>query len=207
MRRNCRDSTGSSLMMTGDEKDMVIPKVLESEEVYKGVITSIRRDTLTRGGGKTFVRETAVAGDAVGIAALDDRGRILLIRQYRHPMGRPVWEIPAGRMDVDGEAPEETAQRELREETDTAADSMELLTVFLNSAGWTTERTYVYLAKGLRDVPEFERENEEADIEKRWIPLEEAVAMVRTGEIDDAKTVIGILLAHCAPAQEGEDKA
>ena len=173
---------------------MIIPKVLDSRTEYKGKIMSVRRDELTRGDGKTFIRETAVASDAVGIVALDEKGRILLIRQYRHPMGRPVWEIPAGRMDVDGEKPEETALRELREETDTTASSVELLTLFLNSAGWTTERTYVYLANGLTNVPEFERENEEADIEKKWIFLDDAVELVRSGEIDDAKTVIGILM-------------
>ena len=174
---------------------MIIPEVLESEEVYKGKIITIKRDTLTRGDGKNFVRETAVSSDAVAVVAIDEQGRILLIRQYRHPMGRPVWEIPAGKMDVDGEQPEETAIRELQEETDTTAESVELLTLFLNSAGWTNEKTYVYLAKGLRDVPEFQRENEEADIEKKWVSLEDAYEMVRTGELDDAKTVIGILLA------------
>lgn len=174
---------------------MIIPKVLESEEVYKGKIITIKRDTLTRGDGKNFVRETAVSSDAVAVVAIDEQGRILLIRQYRHPMGRPVWEIPAGKMDVDGEQPEETAIRELQEETDTTAESVELLTLFLNSAGWTNEKTYVYLAKGLRNVPEFQRENEEADIEKKWVSLEDAYEMVITGELDDAKTVIGILLA------------
>lgn len=174
---------------------MIIPEVLESEEVYKGKIITIKRDTLTRGDGKNFVRETAVSSDAVAVVAIDEQGRILLIRQYRHPMGRPVWEIPAGKMDVDGEQPEETAIRELQEETDTTAESVELLTLFLNSAGWTNEKTYVYLAKGLRDVPEFQRENEEADIEKKWVSLEDAYEMVITGELDDAKTVIGILLA------------
>lgn len=174
---------------------MIIPEVLESEEVYKGKIITIKRDTLTRGDGKNFVRETAVSSDAVAVVSIDEQGRILLIRQYRHPMGRPVWEIPAGKMDVDGEQPEETAIRELQEETDTTAESVELLTLFLNSAGWTNEKTYVYLAKGLRDVPEFQRENEEADIEKKWVSLDDAYEMVRTGELDDAKTVIGILLA------------
>ena len=174
---------------------MIIPEVLESEEVYKGKIITIKRDTLTRGDGKNFVRETAVSSDAVAVVAIDEQGRILLIRQYRHPMGRPVWEIPAGKMDVDGEQPEETAIRELQEETDTTAESVELLTLFLNSAGWTNEKTYVYLAKGLRDVPEFQRENEEADIEKKWVSLDDAYEMVRIGELDDAKTVIGILLA------------
>lgn len=175
---------------------MIIPEVLNSEEVYKGKIISIRRDTLTRGDGKNFIRETAVSSDAVAVVAMDEQGRILLIRQYRHPMGCPIWEIPAGKMDVDGEQPEETAVRELQEETDTTAESVELLTMFLNSAGWTNEKTYVYLAKGLKDVPEFQRENEEADIEKKWISLDEAYDLVRKGELSDAKTVIGILLTR-----------
>ena len=174
---------------------MIIPEVLESEEVYKGKIITIKRDTLTRGDGKNFVRETAVSSDAVAVVAIDEQGRILLIRQYRQPGGGPVWESPAGKMDGDGEQPEETAIRELQEETDTTAESVELLTLFLNSAGWTNEKTYVYLAKGLRNVPEFQRENEEADIEKKWVSLEDAYEMVITGELDDAKTVIGILLA------------
>ena len=69
---------------------MIIPEVLEAEEVYKGKIITIKRDTLTRGDGKNFVRETAVSSDAVAVVAIDEQGRILLIRQYRHPMGRPV---------------------------------------------------------------------------------------------------------------------
>lgn len=174
---------------------MKIPEVLETEEVFAGKIASIRRDKLTRGDGQTFIRETAVTYDSVGIVAMDDKKRILLIRQYRHPAGRPLWEIPAGRMDADGESPEETALRELREETDTSAAAVHLLTVFLNSAGWTTEKTYIYLAEGLNSMPEYERKNEEADIEKKWISLEEAFEQVKSGRIDDAKTVIGILLA------------
>ena len=173
---------------------MNIPKVLNSEEVYKGKIISIRKDTLTRGDGKSFIRETAISNDAVAVVAMDEQRRILLIRQYRHPMGGPVWEIPAGKMDICGEKPEETAIRELQEETDTMAESVKLLTVFYNSAGWTNEKTYVYLVKNLKEVPEFKRENEEADIEKKWISLDEAYELVLTGELADAKTVIGILL-------------
>lgn len=173
---------------------MNIPKVLNSEEVYKGKIISIRKDTLTRGDRKSFVRETAVSSDAVAVVAMDDQNRILLIHQYRHPMGKPIWEIPAGKMDVRGEQPEETAIRELQEETDTTAESVRLLTIFYNSAGWTNEKTYVYLTKNLKEVPEFKRENEEADIEKKWIALDEAYEMVLSGELADAKTVIGILL-------------
>ena len=174
---------------------MNIPKVLSSEEVYKGKIISIRKDTLTRGDGKNFIRETAVSSDAVAVVAMDEQRRILMIRQYRHPMGQPVWEIPAGKMDICGEKPEETAIRELQEETDTTAEDITLLTIFYNSAGWTNEKTYVYLTKNLKEVPEFKRENEEADIEKKWIALDDAYELVRTGELADAKTVIGILLA------------
>ena len=114
---------------------MNIPKVLSSEEVYKGKIISIRKDTLTRGDGKNFIRETAVSSDAVAVVAMDEQRRILMIRQYRHPMGQPVWEIPAGKMDICGEKPEETAIRELQEETDTTAEDITLLTIFYNSAG------------------------------------------------------------------------
>ena len=134
----------------------------------------------------------------MAIVAVDDRNRVLLIRQYRHPMERPVWEIPAGRIDVEGEKPRETALRELKEETDTTADEIRQLTVFGNSVGWTTEKTYVFLAQGLRNVPEFDRQNEEADIEKKWIPLAEDVEMVKSGTIDDAKTIIGITLTNFA---------
>ena len=81
----------------------MIPKALESQTVYEGKIFSIKRDKLTRDGRDTFVRETVVSDDAVGIVAVDGQGRILLIRQYRHPVGQPVWEIPAGKMDVKGE--------------------------------------------------------------------------------------------------------
>lgn len=176
---------------------MIIPKVIESSTPYEGKIVTIKREKLIREpeSDRTFIREVAVVSDSVGIVAVDDRQRVLLIRQYRHPLGRPIWEIPAGRMDVDGESPEETARRELREETDTVAEDVVRLTAFANSAGWTTEKTYVCLAWGLHDVPEFDRKNEEADIEKKWIPFRDALEMVKRGEIADAKSVIGITLA------------
>ena len=95
---------------------MIIPKILETSYPYKGKIVTIRKDKLTRDGEKTFVRETAAVADSVAIVAVDDRNRVLLIRQYRHPVGEPVWEIPAGRMDIEDEKPEQTALRELQEE-------------------------------------------------------------------------------------------
>lgn len=106
---------------------MIIPKILETSYPYKGKIVTIRKDKLTRDGEKTFVRETAAVADSVAIVAVDDRNRVLLIRQYRHPVGEPVWEIPAGRMDIEDEKPEQTALRELQEETDTSAEKSNIL--------------------------------------------------------------------------------
>lgn len=174
---------------------MIIPKILETSYPYKGKIVTIRKDKLTRDGEKTFVRETAAVADSVAIVAVDDRNRVLLIRQYRHPVGEPVWEIPAGRMDIEDEKPEQTALRELQEETDTSAEKIQYLTVFGNSVGWTTEKTYVFLARGLKGVLEYDRQNEEADIEKKWISMSKALDMVRSGQLNDAKTIIGLLLA------------
>ena len=174
---------------------MIIPEITDSKTTYEGKLITIRVDKLSRDGGKQFVREIAEVSDSVAISAIDQQQRILLIRQYRHPMKRPVWEIPAGRIDNLEEDPKDTALRELREEADVLAEKIQLMTVFGNSVGWTTERTYVYIAHDLKGTTEYERHNEEIDIEKIWIPIEEAQNMVADGSIDDSKTIIGILLA------------
>ena len=174
---------------------MIIPEIVASGRPFEGALIAIELDTLSRGGDKPFVREIAVVTDVVAIVAIDEQDRVLLVRQYRHAMRCPVWEIPAGRIDVEGETPAQTAARELREEADVLAEQMKLLTVFGNSVGWTTEKTYLFLATGLEGVAPFERQNEEADIEKSWVPLPEALAMIHNRTITDAKTIIGILLA------------
>lgn len=174
---------------------MIIPEVKETTKKYEGKIITIRADRLTRGDGKLFTREVAVVSDSVAVVAVDEHKRVLLIRQYRHPMGRPVWEIPAGRMDVQGEIPAQTALRELREEADVVADYIDPLTTFGSSVGFTSEKISVFIAYGLKNVSEFERQNEEADIEKKWVPFAEALEQVKKGIIDDSKTIIGIMLA------------
>ena len=174
---------------------MRVPHIITSEVLFKGKLVTVRADHLSCKDEKQYVREVAVVTDSVAIVAIDTKSKVLLIQQYRHPMQQSIWEIPAGRIDVSGESPEETALRELREEADIIAERIEVLTVFSNSVGWTTERTHVFLAHNLTSVPAFERHNEEADIEKRWIHIDEAVAAIESGEIDDSKTIIGILLA------------
>ncbi len=175
---------------------MRIPRVVTTDQSFKGAIITVEVDTLSLGGGEAFTREVAVSADAVAIVAIDEQERVLLIKQYRHPVKKAVWEIPAGKIDVEGENPEQTALRELREETDLAASHIEQLTVFANSVGWATEKTSVFLAQGLSAVREYKRQDEEADIEKAWVPLSEALNMVYDGTIYDAKTIIGVLLAQ-----------
>jgi len=174
---------------------MIIPAIEASSRPYEGKLIAVEVDTLNRGDGKSFTREIAVVTDVVAIVAIDEEDRVLLIKQYRHAMRRAVWEIPAGRLDVAGEAPAQAAIRELREEADILAERMEPLSVFGNSVGWTTETTYLFCARGLTGTTPFERANEEADIEKAWVPLQEALAMIKDGTIADAKTIIGIMLS------------
>ena len=172
-------------------------EVRSSETVYEGFST-VKVDEVRMPDGSTAEREYVVHDDAVAVVPLLDDGSVLLLKQYRHPVGRYVLELPAGKMDEDGESPEDTGRRELREEVGHAADELIHLVTFENSAGWSDERTHVFLARGVRASapPEgFSAEHEEADMEVVRLPFEEAVSQARAGELTDAKTVIGLLLA------------
>lgn len=144
-------------------------------------------------------REIVEHDDAVAVVPVDDRGRVLLLKQYRQPLRRYLLEIPAGKLDVEGEAPEEAARRELAEELGVSAGELVHLVTMHNSAGWSTERTHVYLGRHLREVPPpegFTAEAEEADMEVVPVAALDAVAMARAGELTDAKTLAGLLLAE-----------
>jgi ADP-ribose pyrophosphatase len=164
--------------------------------VHDGFST-VHVDRVRMPDGSEVEREVVEHPDAVAIVPLFDDRTVLLVRQYRHPVGGYVLEIPAGILDVAGEAPEDAAQRELAEETGMRATRLERLTSFWNSAGWNDERTHVYVGRGLTHSghpADFEPEAEEADMEVVRMPLDDAVAAVRDGTITDAKTVIGLLL-------------
>ena len=136
--------------------------------------------------------------NAVGVVALDDVGRVALIKQYRHPVGRKLWELPAGLRDVAGEDLALAAARELGEEADLRAARYDLLVDLHTSPGFSAETIRIFLARELSPVPEqerHERTDEEADIELAWIELDEAVAMVLRGEITNAAAVGGLLSA------------
>jgi len=173
-------------------------RLLASETVYDGKIISLRRDTVAMPGGGSGVREVVHHGGAVGVVALDDEGRVVLIRQYRHPVRAHLWELPAGLRDVDGEPPVETARRELAEEVQLAAQRWSLLTTSYSTPGFCDEQVLIYLAEGLSDVarPEgFVVENEELDLTVERVPLADAVQQVFDGTIRNALAVIGLLAA------------
>ena len=173
-------------------------RVLASEDVYDGHVITLRRDTVAMPGGGDSVREVVAHPGAVAVVALDDEDRVLLLRQYRHPVGRHLWELPAGLRDADGEPPVETARRELAEEARLAAGRWSLLATIYSSPGFSDEQVLIYLAEDLSDVdlPEgFTVEHEEADMTLERVPLEDAVQRVFDGDIRNASAVVGLLAA------------
>jgi 8-oxo-dGDP phosphatase len=178
-------------------------ETVDARTVHEGFSTVVVETVRTPDGG-TVEREVVRHQDAVAVVPVLDDGRILLLKQYRHPVGGDVLEIPAGTMDVDGESIEEVAHRELAEEI--AHDARELvhLATFHNSAGWSTERTHVLLGRGVHpvDPPEdFVPKAEEAVMEVVPFTSEDALQLAREGAFSDAKTLIGLLLA--APHLDG----
>ncbi|MBL7261546.1 NUDIX hydrolase [Actinoplanes sp. LDG1-01] len=146
--------------------------------------------------GGTAHRDVVQNKGAVGVVALDEVGRVVLIKQYRHAVGRRLWELPAGLRDVEGEDLSRTAARELAEEADLEAGQYHLLIDLFTSPGFADETIRIFLARDLTPVhSSFERTDEEADIEVAWIDLDEAVAMVFRGEITNAAAVGGLLAA------------
>ena len=172
--------------------------VLESRVVFEGQLSSVNVDTVRMPDGHETEREIVVHPSAVAIVAIDDDEQVVLLQQYRHPVRDVMLELPAGKLDTDGESREETARRELAEEVGLAAGELIELVTFHNSSGWTDEDTTVYLATDLREVAAphgFSPEAEEAHMQVMRMPLAQAVDRARRGEVTDAKTLIGLLLA------------
>jgi 8-oxo-dGTP pyrophosphatase MutT (NUDIX family) len=167
-------------------------------ERYTGPIFTVVSDEVTMSSGKVATRDLVLAKGAVGVVALDDVGRVALIRQYRHAVGKRLWELPAGLRDQAGEDLVQAAARELAEESDLRAARYDLLADLHTSPGFTDERIRLFLARDLSPVPDeerYERTDEEADLETAWFDLDEAVAMVFRGEITNAAAVGGLLAA------------
>ena len=172
-------------------------RVLSSTERFSGRVVSLVSDEIALPGG-TGVRDYVVHPGAVAVVALDTDDRVVLVRQYRHPVRGELWELPAGLLDVAGEPALETAHRELWEETDLRASSWHVLADLLTSPGGSDEAIRVYLARGLTDVPAAERhtrEAEEAVMTVSRVDLDTAVGMVFDGTIQNATCAAGVLAA------------
>ena len=165
-----------------------------SELVYRGAILALRVDKVRMPGGRVARREVVEKHGAVAVVALDEQDRVLLLHQYRHPVGRRLWELPAGLLDVAGEAPAAAAARELAEEAGLAARRWSVLVDVASSPGFTDEAVRVFLAQGLSTVvPGTGADDEESDLTSAWVPLAEAVARVLSGEIANCTAVAGLL--------------
>jgi ADP-ribose pyrophosphatase len=164
-------------------------ELLKSETVYEGRVITLVKDTVAMPGGGDSMRE---------VIALDGDDNVVLLRQYRHPVGGYLWEVPAGLRDADGEPPLETAKRELAEEVQLAAERWSLLTTTFSTPGFCDELVLVYLAEGLSTVDRpdgFTVEHEELDMQIQRVPLADAVQRIFAGEIRNAAAVIGLLAA------------
>jgi ADP-ribose pyrophosphatase len=167
-------------------------------EQYKGPVFTVLTDEVQMPDGGYASRDYVVHIGAVGVVAIDERERIVLVHQYRHPIGYPLWELPAGLIDVEGEDLVEAAARELAEEADLLAGRWDLLVDVHTSPGFTTEVIRLYLARDLSEVPpagRHQRHHEEAELTTARVPLDEAADMAFRGQITNAACLIGVLAA------------
>jgi len=173
--------------------------VHEVEDIWSGPAPfSVRRDTLSAPDRPevTFGRLVLEHPGAVVVLALDEQDRVLVLHQYRHPVGHRLVELPAGLLDVEGEDPLVTAQRELREEALVLAERWQHLLTTYSSPGLTSEVIHYYVAQGLSAAPDrdgFEPEHEEADMTLEWVPLDELLTAVREGRVADGPTAFAVL--------------
>jgi len=182
--------------------------VLDTEVLFEGMVWDVRRDTVDLGEAGTVRREYVDHPGAVSIVALrqvDDHAQVLLIQQYRHPVGAFEWELPAGLLDVPGEPPWLGAARELHEEADLTAGRWHVLIDYFGSPGGISEALRVFLARdltGVRHDERFTREGEEHGMPVCWVDLDEAHEAVLRGQLHNPSAVIGILTAHAALARD-----
>jgi ADP-ribose pyrophosphatase len=166
----------------------------------RGAMVTLRTDQVRMPDGEVARRDVVEHPGAVAVVALDGDQRVLLIRQYRHPVSRLLWEIPAGLRDVPGEPLRKTAERELREETGYAAREWHVLADCFTSPGILGERLRVFLARDLAEAPGSGQaaRHEEAHLLTAWVPLERAVDLILAGALHNGVAAIGILAAYAA---------
>ncbi|MFJ8667011.1 NUDIX domain-containing protein [Streptomyces sp. NPDC093600] len=182
-------------------------QVVATTTPFKGNKTSVRADDVVMPNGTVARRDYQVHPGSVAVVALDERDRVLVLKQYRHPVRMKLWEIPAGLLDVPGENPLHAAQRELYEEAHVKAEDWRVLTDVYTTPGGCDEAVRIFLARELSeaDGERFEVSEEEADMELARIPLDELVRGVLAGELHNNCLVVGVLSAAAARTGEGFD--
>lgn len=194
----------------GPVADVPAPRpAVRTETAFSGAVWDVTRESfrMAPDDPEVLVRELIRHPGAVAVVALDGQDRVRLIRQYRHPVGEELWEIPAGLLDVPGESLVDAARRELAEEADLRAERWEVLADFYTTPGSSSEGIRVFLARGLSEVPaaeRHERTGEEAGMPLAWVPLEEAVQAVLAGRLRNPSLVVGLL---ALTAHRGRDDA
>lgn len=179
-------------------------EVRARQERYRGPVFRVLTDEVRMPGGTYANRDYVVHIGAVGVAAIDEDDNIVLVHQYRHPIGYRLWELPAGLVDVEGEELVDAAGRELAEEADLAAASWQVLLDLHTSPGFSNETIRLFLARDLSEVPEADRHQrhaEEAELTTARVPLDEAAEMIFRGEITNAACVVGVMSALRLRAQ------
>ena len=181
------DSTGAS------PPDSLAELTIGTKRIYEGNIINVRVDTVRMPSGRDATREIVEHSHAVCIVPIDNDGNVVLVRQYRKPAEDALLEVPAGGVE-DGEISEEAVLRELQEEIGYTADHLEHLSSFWVAPGWATEYMHAYLATGLRESRLDGDEDENIEVVR--LRFDEAVSMLKTGEINDGKTIAALLLAQ-----------
>ena len=164
---------------------------VESKRIYQGKVVALRIDTVQLPNGRVTTREIVEHGDSVAIVPLDDDGNVVLVRQYRKPVEGTLLEVPAGSVD-EGEDPAACATRELSEETGYITSRIEPLASFYMTPGFCTERMHVFLATGL--TPGKAHPESDEHIQVVLVPLAEVQDIIRRGEVQDAKSIVSLLL-------------
>lgn len=167
-------------------------KLLDSVPVFTGKMINLRVDSVQLPDGKKGTREVVEHPGAVAVVPVFPDGRIILVKQYRHPVGEITWEIPAGKLESK-EDPELCAHRELEEETGFKAGKMRKLSAFFTTPGFTNEVIHLYAAEGLQESSQ--KTDADEFIDAIEVSRADAMWMIRSGEIKDAKSIIGILMA------------
>ncbi|MCP4437192.1 MAG: NUDIX hydrolase [Actinomycetia bacterium] len=169
---------------------------LGEEQLHSGHVIDLYRSRFETPDGSEIVRDVVRHPGAVSVVPVLDSGEVVLVRQFRAPLNRRMLEIPAGKLDVEGEDLEDAAQRELAEEVGLVAENLEKLATFHNSVGFSDEESHVFVATGLKEVGRDRQGPEEQHMDEVRMPLADTPAAMQAGEITDAKTVIGLLMAR-----------